>query len=30
VADYFRSLAVVHRDEGATLESLGIQFDPQK
>lgn len=30
VADYFRSLAVLHRDEGATLESLGIQFDPQK
>ncbi len=30
VADYFRSLAVLHRDEGATLESLGIQFDTVK
>ncbi len=30
VADYFRALALLHRDEGATLETLGIQFEAAK
>jgi outer membrane protein TolC len=30
VADYFRALAILHRDEGATLDSLGIQFETNK
>jgi outer membrane protein TolC len=30
VADYFRALALLHRDEGATLDTLGIQFETAK